>query len=53
MDRWLESFAYRSDMGIVVFLLAGLLTMSVAMLTIGYQVFRAAVANPVDAIQRE
>jgi putative ABC transport system permease protein len=53
MDRWLESFAFRSDMGVAVFLLAGLLTMSVAMLNVSYQVFRAAVANPVDAIQRE
>jgi putative ABC transport system permease protein len=40
-------------MGIAVFIMAGLLTMSVAMLTISYQVLRAAVANPVDAIQRE
>ena len=53
MDRWLKSFAYRSDMGIAIFVLAGLLTMSVAMLTISYQVIRAARANPVDAIQRE
>jgi putative ABC transport system permease protein len=53
MERWLESFAYRSDMGIAVFIMAGLLTMSVAMLTISYQVLRAAVANPVDAIKRE
>jgi putative ABC transport system permease protein len=53
MDRWLESFAFRSDIGTTIFLLAGLLTMSIALLTIGYQVIRAAVANPVDAIQRE
>jgi len=53
MSRWLESFAYRIEMQWWMFLLAGVAAFVIAMLTVGYQSLRAAVANPVDSIKTE
>lgn len=53
MNRWLENFAYRIRIMPGLFLLATLLVMVVAMGTIGFQTFKAALANPVDSIRNE
>ncbi|MDE2890865.1 MAG: ABC transporter permease [Gemmatimonadota bacterium] len=53
MDRWLENFAYRVDPAIATFTLGGLLSLSIALLTVGYKTCKAAVANPVDALRYE
>lgn len=53
MNRWLSDFAYRIDIGIGVFALAGLGAVIVAMLTVSWQSIRAATANPADALRSE
>jgi putative ABC transport system permease protein len=53
MHRWLEGFAYRIDIGAGVFLLAGGLALTVALLTVSYHGLRAAAADPVKAIRAE
>ncbi len=53
MDRWLASFANRTDLGLVTFVVAGFSTLAIALLTVSYQVTKAAHANPVDAIAHE
>jgi len=53
MSRWLENFAYRTEISIVLFILAGLITLLIAWITIGWQTIRAATANPVEAIKYE
>jgi putative ABC transport system permease protein len=53
MNKWLETFAFRTNTGISIFILAGGITLFIALLTVSYQVIRAARANPVDAIQHE
>ena len=53
MNRWLENFAYRTTFGIEIFILSGLLALILALITISYQSFKAAVANPVDALKYE
>jgi len=53
MTRWLEGFTFRTDIGLLTFAVAGISMLVVAMLTVSYQVTRAANANPVDAIQHE
>ena len=52
MDRWLEGFAYRVEVGLGVFALAGG-ALSVALLTVSTQAFRAASTDPVDALRYE
>lgn len=53
INKWLEDYAYRSPIEWWVFLLALLLTASVALLTISYQTIKAAVMNPVKALRTE
>ncbi|UCG60750.1 MAG: ABC transporter permease [Candidatus Zixiibacteriota bacterium] len=53
MNRWLENFVYRIDIGISSFISAGLAALIVALLTVGYQAVKAAFANPIDGIRYE
>ena len=53
MSRWLENFAYRIDLGIGVFILAGVLALVIALATVSYQAVKAATANPVEALRYE
>ncbi|MBN2345972.1 MAG: ABC transporter permease [Candidatus Aminicenantes bacterium] len=51
--RWLENFAYRTSPDAGTFVLAGLLALAFAALTIGLQTVRAARADPVDSLRYE
>jgi len=53
MNRWLQNFAYRIDIGLGTFVLAALLALAIALLTVGYQAVKAARANPADALRYE
>ena len=53
MNRWLDNFAYRIDLGWTTFILAGVLAMAIALLTVSYQAVRAATANPVESLRAE
>ena len=51
--QFLEGYAYRIDLSVGVFLLAGGLALLIAVLTVGYQSVKAARANPVDSLRSE
>jgi putative ABC transport system permease protein len=53
MHQWLQDFAYRINIEWWVFAIAGLLAVTIALVTISYQAIRAAVANPVRALRSE
>jgi len=53
MNHWLQNFAYRINIGIGNFILAGVLALVIALLTVGYQAIKAARANPVDSLRYE
>ena len=53
MHRWLQDFAYRAPLGLMPFVLSGLLGLAIALLTVGGQAIRAARANPVDSLRYE
>jgi putative ABC transport system permease protein len=53
MEKWLEDFAYRITIDWSVFLVAGLSTLAVALLTISFQAIKAALANPVRSLRTE
>ena len=53
MDKWLENFAYRTDLGPGLFAAAGALALVTALMTVSVQAIRAAVSNPVDALKYE
>ena len=53
MSRWLHEFAYRISLQWWIFALAGGIAGVIALLTVGYQALRAAVANPVESIKTQ
>jgi putative ABC transport system permease protein len=53
MSRWLENFAYRTEIEAWMFIAGGLVAMVVAMLTITHLAVRAALINPVEALRYE
>jgi len=53
VNRWLQGFAYRTTLGPWIFLLTGIATLIIAMMTIGLQSVKAATANPVDSLRYE
>ncbi len=53
MKKWLDNFAYRTSIGIEVFLLSGVLALGIAFLTISYQSFKAAVLDPITTLRYE
>jgi putative ABC transport system permease protein len=53
MDKWLQDFAYRTNIGWWIFITAGLLAVLIALITVGIQAIRAAVANPVKSLRTE
>jgi len=53
MDTWLKGFAYRVDLGINSFIVAGVLALAIAWLTVSYQSIKAAIVNPVKSLKSE
>ena len=53
MSNWLNNFAYRVDIGIFVFAIAGFMSLLVAMLTVSSQVLKAATQNPAVSLKCE
>jgi putative ABC transport system permease protein len=53
MNKWLQNFAYKTDLSWWIFALAGLLALGIALLTVSWQSWRAAVRNPVEALRYE
>jgi ABC-type antimicrobial peptide transport system permease subunit len=53
MNKWLENFAYRVEISWWIFAFAGGIALVIALLTVGTQAIRAALANPVDSLRYE
>jgi putative ABC transport system permease protein len=53
IKKWLQSFAYRINLGPQIFLLAAFLALVIMLLSVGSQAIKAALANPVDSLRYE
>ncbi len=53
MNRWLESFAFQTSISWWIFVLAGIISLSIALITVSWQSWRAATRNPVEALRYE
>jgi putative ABC transport system permease protein len=53
MYKWLETFAYRTEISWWIFLVAGAVALTIALLTVSIQTIRAALANPVKSLRSE
>lgn len=50
---WLQNFAYRVDIDLILVLFAGVISIVIAWLTVSYQSFKTAASNPVDYLKNE
>jgi putative ABC transport system permease protein len=53
MDKWLQNFSYRIDLGMGTFILAALLALVIAIATVSYQAVKTALTNPVNSLRYE
>ena len=53
MDKWLESFAYRIPIEWLVFAWAGIVAISIALITVSFESIKVAMGNPVKALRNE
>jgi putative ABC transport system permease protein len=53
MNKWLEDFAYRISISWAIFIMAGLSTFIITLVTISFQAIAAAMANPVKSLRTE
>jgi putative ABC transport system permease protein len=53
MHNWLQNYQYRIEISWWIFLIAGLLAIAIALITISFQSIKAAIANPVKSLRTE
>jgi putative ABC transport system permease protein len=53
MNSWLSNFAYHIDIAWWMFAFGAIVTIVIAMITVGFQMIKAAAANPVDSLRYE
>jgi len=53
LNYWLRSFAYKTSIGITEFLLAGLITFLIVIISVGFQAIKASISNPVKSLRYE
>jgi len=53
LHKWLQTFAYKTEVNWWIFALAGIIALCIALLTVSWQSWRAATRNPVEALRYE
>ena len=53
MSKWLDNFAYRTEITVWVFVFSGIIAMAIALITVSSQTIKAATANPVESLRYE
>jgi len=53
MNTWLSTFAYRIEMGVTVFIISGVMALSIALATVSFHFVKAARSNPTEALKYE
>ncbi len=53
MDKWLQDFAYRTEIDPAIFIASGILALVIALATISFQAIKAALSNPIKALRSE
>jgi len=53
MNKWLQSFAFRIEINWIVFALAGIVALAIALLTVSFESIKSAMGNPVESLRSE
>jgi putative ABC transport system permease protein len=51
MNNWLEGFAYRTNLDVIVFIISGALALFIAWVTVSFESFKAAKRNPAESLR--
>ena len=52
-NLWLDNFAYKTEIGVSIFIFAGLISLLLAVLTVSYHTVKAAMTNPINSLRYE
>jgi putative ABC transport system permease protein len=53
LNTWLQDFAYRTNIGVDIFIITAAMTLLIAFIAISFQAIKAATANPVESLRYE
>ena len=53
MDKWLQGFAYKINLGADIFILAALIALVITLMTVTWQSLKSALENPIKALRYE
>ena len=53
MKNWLQNFAFKTNMGLTIFIIASIIAFIIALFTTGFQAYKAARANPANSLRYE
>ncbi|MCD6598063.1 MAG: ABC transporter permease [Bacteroidales bacterium] len=53
MKNWLQNFAFKTNLGLTIFIIASIIAFIIALLTTGFQAYKAALANPANSLKYE
>ena len=53
MNQWLQGFAYRTALSVFIFLATAAAALLIALVTVSFQILKAALANPIDSLRYE
>jgi putative ABC transport system permease protein len=53
MSRWLQNFAYRTNIGLLTFIFSAAFALAIALFTVSYHALKAAYANPIETLRYE
>jgi putative ABC transport system permease protein len=53
MSKWLQDFAYRTNINWTVFVITAIVALLIALITISIQAIKASIANPVKSLRTE
>jgi putative ABC transport system permease protein len=53
MEKWLQNFAYKTEIGALTFIISGCFALLIAVVTVSFQTIRTAISNPVEALKYE
>jgi len=53
MSKWLETFAYRTEISVNILILSCVFSLVISLFTVSFQGFKAARANPIESLKYE
>lgn len=53
MNSWLQNYVYRTELGVMVFIIAAIITIAITFITISYKAYKASILNPASSLRSE